>query len=58
MSKKQKMLQIIEIKRMVNRTIRGFEGKDTVTKEVNELLSSAYQNLCTAYNVAHGWIKK
>lgn len=52
-----KKAKIKELKRMVNRTIKGFEGKDAITKEVNQLLRSCYQDLCTAYNRAHGWKK-
>lgn len=52
MTKKQ---QIAELKRMVNRSISGFEGKDKTTNAVNEFLAKVYQDLCTAYNTAHGW---
>lgn len=52
MTKKQ---QITELKRMVNRTIKGFRGKDDTTKEVNRHLKNVYLELCTAFNVAHGW---
>lgn len=56
MTKKQ---QISELKRMVNRTITKFKGNDDTTKEVNRLLSNCYLDLCTAFNVAHGWkVKK
>lgn len=52
MTKKQ---QISELKRMVNRTIIKFKGKDKTTKEVNRLLGNCYLDLCTAFNIAHGW---
>lgn len=44
MTKKQ---QIIELKRMVNRTINGFEGTDETTEKVNMHLSRAYVELCS-----------
>lgn len=52
MTKKQ---QLSELKRMVNRTITKFEGNDSVTKQVNLLLSQSYVHLSIAYNIAHGW---
>lgn len=56
MTKKQ---QISELKRMVNRTIRGFKGNDKTTKEVNKILKNCYIYLSTAFNVAHNWkVKK
>lgn len=52
MTKKQ---QIAELKRMVNRTINGFKGKDKTTIEVNKRLRNCYHELCTTFNIAHGW---
>lgn len=53
-----KKAQIAELKRMVDRTIKGFSGRDQVTKDVNAHLALTYLDLCKAYNVAHGWLPK
>jgi hypothetical protein len=52
--------RLVELKRMVNRSITGFPGAgpDATTTQVNWHLSRAYKHLCMAYNVGHGWLIK
>lgn len=53
-----KKRQIKELKKMVVRAIYGFKGTDKTTIEVNKRLSGMYKELCTTYNIAHGWLIK
>lgn len=53
-----KQQQIAELKKMVDRTIRGYTGKDATTRVVNRALARAYHDLCFAYNAGHGWVSK
>jgi hypothetical protein len=58
LTRKKAKKRIRELGRAVNLTIRQLDGNDPVTEEVNKLLSQAYKPLCTAFNVAHGYLVK